>query len=147
MLHVRLQLVVSLGRRMLRPMSEHRVWVQIPALDSQSAATRTKYPIDANALIIYRGDSAYVRFVNAASSEPIARYGDVRVLDDHEVRKFEESLPFLTSARDEEAHEEAHKALRLGDAISSLTKRLGIRECGGCQRRRSRLNRIVLWRW
>ena len=128
-------------------MNEHRVWIQVPTLDGQSAATRTKYPIDANALIIYRGDSAYVRFANAASGETIARHGDVRVLDDREVRRFEQSLPFLPPPQDDEAHGQARRALRLGDAVSSLTRRLGIRECSGCQRRRSLLNRIVLWRW
>lgn len=143
MCHVRLQLVVSLGRGMLRPMNGHRLWVRMPALASESAATRTKYSIDANALIVYRGDSAYVGFADAESSEPVAQHSDVRVLDDYEARQFEEGLPFLAPVHDEGAHE----VLRLGDAISSLTKRFRIKECGGCQRRRSRLNRIVLWRW
>jgi len=124
-------------------MSEHRMWVKMPALASESAATRTKYSIDANALILYRGENAYVGFADAASSERVAQYSDVRVLDEYETRQFEGSLPFLAPARDDEPPE----VLRLGDAISSLTKRFRIEECGGCQRRRSRLNRIVLWRW
>jgi hypothetical protein len=107
------------------------------------ASTRTKYSLDSSALIIYRGDSAYVRYADTALSETVARYGAVRILDEHEAREFEASLPFLAPAGDEEER----RMLRLGDAISSLTKRLGIRECNSCQRRRSRLNRIVLWRW
>lgn len=33
--------------------------------------------------------------------------------------------------------------LGLGDAISKVTSKLGIRECGGCARRRALLNRVV----
>ena len=30
----------------------------------------------------------------------------------------------------------------LGEVIAAVTKRLGIRECGGCRKRRRRLNRL-----
>lgn len=33
----------------------------------------------------------------------------------------------------------------LGDAVSALTHSLGIKECGGCAKRREWLNRM--WRW
>jgi hypothetical protein len=33
----------------------------------------------------------------------------------------------------------------LGDAVSALTHSMGIKECGGCARRREWLNRM--WRW
>jgi hypothetical protein len=33
----------------------------------------------------------------------------------------------------------------LGDAVHALTHSLGIRECGGCAKRREWLNRM--WRW
>jgi hypothetical protein len=102
-----------------------------------------KYSVDSNALVVYRDDSAYVRFANAASSRPVAQHNDVRVLDEYEARQFEASLPFLAPTPDEEAR----RVLRLGDALSSLTKLFRMNECGGCQRRKSRLNRIVLWRW
>ena len=143
MCHMRLQLVVSLGGRLLRPMNAQRTWVRMPAVAGESASARTKYAIDANALIVYRGDSAYVRFVDAASSQSVAQHGDVRVLDEHEAGRFEASLPFFPSA----SNEEPRRVLRLGDAISSVTKLIRVKECDGCQQRRSRLNRIVLWRW
>jgi len=126
-------------------MSAQRLWVQVPALASESASTRLKYSVDSDALIVYRGDSAYVRFANAATSRPVAQYSDVRVLDEDEARQFETSLPFLAPAP--ASDKKARRVLRLGDALSSLTKLFRMNECGGCQRRRSRLNRIVLWRW
>lgn len=33
----------------------------------------------------------------------------------------------------------------LGDAVSALTHSMGIKECGGCAKRREWLNRM--WRW
>jgi hypothetical protein len=33
----------------------------------------------------------------------------------------------------------------LGDAVSAITHSLGIRECGGCAKRREWLNRM--WQW
>jgi hypothetical protein len=73
----------------------NRMWIQIPAVASESASTRTKYSIDSSALIIYRGDSAYVRYADTALSEPVARYGDVRILDEHEARSSKRACPFL----------------------------------------------------
>lgn len=41
---------------------------------------------------------------------------------------------------------DAQNAVRgLGDAVSALTHSLGIRECGGCARRRAFLNRMWVW--
>jgi len=34
----------------------------------------------------------------------------------------------------------ALRKIRLGDKIAAVTKAAGIRECGGCARRRARLN-------
>lgn len=34
----------------------------------------------------------------------------------------------------------------LGDTIASLTKAVGIKPCGGCEKRRRALNRLVPWR-
>ncbi len=31
----------------------------------------------------------------------------------------------------------------LGDTVSKVTKAMGIKECGGCKRRRERLNKLV----
>lgn len=31
----------------------------------------------------------------------------------------------------------------LGDSIAKVTKKLGIKECGGCRKRRIKLNRLV----
>jgi hypothetical protein len=35
------------------------------------------------------------------------------------------------------------KSRGLGDTISKITKALGIRECGGCAKRRAKLNKLI----
>lgn len=39
--------------------------------------------------------------------------------------------------------EEADELRGLGDVISRVTKKLGIKECGGCKKRREKLNEWV----
>ncbi len=34
----------------------------------------------------------------------------------------------------------------LGDTVSRITKRMGIKECGGCQKRKAKLNEWVKYK-
>lgn len=46
----------------------------------------------------------------------------------------------------EAAEAMADDGIGLGDLVAALTKRLGIRECDGCRRRKAALNRVKLGR-
>jgi hypothetical protein len=115
----------------------------MPALESGTAATHPKYPFEGSALILYRGVTAYVALEDRAAQDEVARHPDVRVLTDSESREFEESLPFPVAPVDPSPD----RPVGLGDVLSWFTRRLRIRECAGCGRRRRRLNEIVVWRW
>jgi hypothetical protein len=146
---VRLQLVVSLGGGLLLAMTSPpqrtsaRSWVVMPALDSGTAATRPKYPLEGNALVLYRGAEAYVALEDRAAQDELAHRADVRLLTDGEALAFEHSLPFLIAPVDRSRD----GRVGLGDVVSWFTRRLGIHECTGCRRRKRRLNRVVVWRW
>lgn len=120
-----------------------RAWVKMPALESMTAAAHPKYVFKGNALVIYRGESAYVAFDDETDRDELAHHSDVHVLTDSEGREFEESLPFPVSP----PTPRRNRVIGLGDVISWLTRRIGIAECSGCGARRGRLNKIVLWGW
>jgi hypothetical protein len=119
-----------------------RVWVEMPAIASATGTARPKYSFEGNALVIYRGETAYVSFEHERAPDELAHHPDVRVLADGEGREFEESLPFPilppTVRR---------RGIGLGDMISWLTGRIGIEECAGCRRRKRQLNRVSVWGW
>lgn len=147
--NLQLQLVVSLGGRLLLAMTSAsqrtsaRSWVAMPTLESGTASTHLKYPLEGNALVLYRGETAYVALEDRTAQDEVARHPDVHVLTDSESREFEESLPFPVAPVDPFPD----RAVRLGDVVSWLTARLRIRECAGCRRRKRRLNEIIVWRW
>ena len=115
----------------------------MPALDGGTAATRPKYPLEGNAFVVYRGAEAYVALEDRAVQDEIVRHVDVRLLSDGEGLAFEQSLPFPIAPVDRSAD----RRIGLGDVVSWFTRRLGIRECTGCRRRKRRMNRVVVWRW
>ena len=119
-----------------------RSWVVVPALDGGTAATRPKYPLEGNALVLYRGAEAYVALEDRAVRDELVRHDDVRLLTDSEALAFEQSLPFPIAPVDR-----WDRRIGLGDVVSWLTRQLGISECTGCRRRKRRLNRVVVWRW
>jgi len=147
--HLQLQLVVPLGDGVLLAMTQAAtpgvLWVEMPAIDSQTASTHPKYPFAADALVIYRADSAFVALNDEHIRDELASYPDVRVLSEKERREFEGSLPFqgplVVGTRSD-----VGRAVGLGDLVSSITTRLGIRECSGCRNRKSRLNSIIVWK-
>jgi len=153
---LQLQLVVHLGRwllqRVTRAMSVHS-WIQMPVSDSTTSEEplRPRYPIEGNALLIYRGDRVY------AALEPkvvdrFTQLPNVRRLTSDEASNLEATLPggggSLTDRHmhpSQAAVDESSGHLGLGDAVSWLTSRMGIQECGACNRRRKKLNKIAIW--
>jgi hypothetical protein len=103
---------------------------------------RLKYDLEANAFVIYRGDTAFVAFEDDAAPEKLVHYSDVRALSDEEGRTFEEGLPFALSPP-----ERRSRRIGLGDLISWLAGAAGIRECAGCRERGRRLNNVPVWGW
>jgi hypothetical protein len=116
--------------------------VEIPTLGNTTADPRLKYDLEANAFVIYRGEKAFATFEDEAVPEQLLHHSDVRVLSDDEGRRFEETLPAPMGPP-----ERRPRRTGLGDLISWLTIRVGIRECAGCGRRRKRLNKIAVWGW
>ena len=124
-----------------------RQWIQMPAADGATPLgqpTRPKYPVDASALLVYRGSNVYVSFSKDAGDSEVLKQPDVRRLTPDEVRRLEESFPFPLPVPGVHRH---GGPVRLGDLVSGLTGRLGIAECRGCQRRRTFLNNLVVWGW
>jgi hypothetical protein len=147
--NVQLQLVVPLGVRLLLAMTSSsrrvggRSWIAMPALEGGTAAVHLKYPLEGNALVLYRGETAYVALEDRTAQDKVVRHPDVHLLTDRESREFEESLPFPAVPLDPAPD----GAVRLGDVVSWLTTRLRIRECADCRRRKRRLNKIGVWGW
>jgi len=145
MCYMRLQLVVSLGCWLLRPMTTRpraKAWVKMPVVDATTAPS-PKYSIDTNALVIYRNGSAYVSFEDDVASK-LAHHSDVHLLSDAEAREFEQRLPFPLAP---DVGERRGRVVGLGDLFAAVTRTLGLRECGGCRRRKARLNKLPVWRW
>ena len=123
--------------------STSRRWVKMPTVSSTTATALPKYSIDANAFVVYRDTSAYVSFEKEAAQDQLTHHEDVRVLSEGEAREFERTLPFHLP--DLDAH--SNRVTGLGDLVSALARVLGIRECSGCRRRKTTMNRIPIWGW
>jgi hypothetical protein len=117
--------------------------MEVPTLGDAVGTPRPKYSFEVNALVIHRGDKAYVVLEDEAARAGFAHYSDVRLLTDEEGRKFEESLPYPMPPQSEKRQ----NRVGLGDVISRLAKLVGLEECGDCRKRRQRLNRIPVWGW
>lgn len=119
-----------------------RSWLEMPTHGSATADPRPKYELEADALVIYRGDAVFVALQDEAVQENLVRHVDVRALSDEEGREFEASLPVPLAPP-----ERPTGRIGLGDLVSWFARRVGIRECAGCRKRRRGLNRIPVWGW
>jgi hypothetical protein len=141
-------LVVQVGDWVLRSVKARphptlsRSWVEVPTLGSTTSDPRLKYDLEASALVIYRGDKAFVAFEDEAVPEQLLGHSDVRALSDDDARRFEESLPVPIAPPQRRT-----RRAGLGDLISWAARGMGLRECAGCGRRRERLNKIPVWGW
>jgi hypothetical protein len=163
---MQLRLVVQVGSWLLRSVGDEAeviggdtimttaTWLEMPVAQSltTAAAARPRYAVEGNALLIYRGDKVYVAMKEATATEDLSQQPEVRRLSDGEAQELEASLPGIGAARlnglgagrTNPAAE--YNLLLLGDLISWVTAKLGIRQCRACNRRRQRLNRIAIWR-
>jgi hypothetical protein len=122
-----------------------RHWIEMPVVadDDNPRTARPKYPVDTSALLVYRGPKVYVSF-SGHGDRGTTGHPDIRRLTSAEAQAFEDSFPFPLPSP---GAWPAPGPLRLGDLVSRATQRAGITECSGCQRRRSLLNRLVVWGW
>lgn|SRR5215207_8300026 len=123
-------------------------WLQMPAISDGEGpiAVRPKYSVDADALLIYRGSNVYMMVQDDRARAGLTSYPDVRVLTALESHGFEESLPFPVATRTA-GMRTGTAGVQLGDLVHRVTRRLGIQHCAGCRKRRTALNRVVVWGW
>lgn len=130
------------------------VWVEMPVSEDTSPGkpTRPRHTIKGNALLVYRNDKVYVALKEAEAADTLLLQSDVRQLTADEAQRIEESLPGIGAARLHSLgarsadSQSRHGRLGLGDLVSWVTSRLGIRECDACGRRKKRLNSLTIWR-
>jgi hypothetical protein len=124
----------------------HHSWIEMPAAGSGAAddPVRAKYALRGGAFLIHQGGKVYVMCRDQLARTDALEHADCRELSSDESRAFEETLPFpLAPALFADRHH-TRGAVGLGDLVSWLTRKLGIAECSGCQRRKRWLNRAVL---
>jgi hypothetical protein len=114
----------------------------MPSAADSTGGTRPKYAPGADAFVVHRGEQAYVSLADEAARTELALNPDVHILTGNEGVAFEHDLPFpmppLAARRD---------TVGLGDVVSRITGRIGIRECSGCQGRRERMNALRVRKW
>lgn len=133
-------------------------WLEMPVAYSPEAkkSVAPKYAIDGNAVVLYKKDRAYVGFAMGDAIAELLAYADVRAITSAELEALQESFGISPSTvehlfnRTDGLHQRIGRAasrIGLGDAVAAVTHRLGIRECNGCARRRSALNRLTIQPW
>lgn len=115
-------------------------WLAMPAVDGGTMSARPKYALDASAFVIYQGGDAYVALKSRRHRQRLLKNPDVRLLRGAYAEAFEDSLPFPVQRA-------ASQSIGLGDLVSWVASRVGIRECEPCRRRKVRLNEVRVWGW
>lgn len=108
---------------------------------------RPKQEIVGDATLVYRGRHVYVSFKDENNALAVAKQPETRRLTPNEVRKLEDSLPFplLSLASRQDSDPARAKPVGLGDVVAWLMRKVGIEECESCGKRKSWLNRFVIW--
>lgn len=133
-------------------------WLEMPVAYSCDAAQSVgpKYAIDGSAVVLYKKDRAYVGLARGEAIAALLAHADVHAIPSAEMERLEElsgvspsTVEHLLKRTGGWGHRIGRAASRvgLGDAVAAITHRLGIRECSGCARRRSVLNRLTIRRW
>lgn len=131
-------------------------WLEVPVQPpSQGNGSPAPKYGTGNAVVVYGTDSAYVGTADAETVRTLTSHPDVRLLSPDDLRTIEPfpGLPLTWESLENQVpgrgghHHRRGRAIGLGDVISAITRRAGIPECGGCARRRTGLNRIVVWGW
>jgi len=130
-------------------------WIEMPVVSNPAllgGSARPQYDVPGNAILVYRGEKVYVASQSERAAEELGQLVGVRQLSVDEARVLEASLPGVGIARLHSLGSDSHsmsstgKRLRLGDAVTWITRRLGIQECDACRQRKEKLNRIAWWR-
>ena len=129
-----------------------RLWIEMPAVGTGTPddPVRSKYPVQGKAFLIHQEGKIYVIFRDERARDEGIRHEDCRRLTPDQAPAFEESLPFPLPPHlfpYDHNHNNRSRPVGVGDIVARLTRRAGIAECGGCQRRKRWLNRIVVWGW
>jgi len=132
-----------------------RTWIEMPVVRTTGVGhpDRPKYAPQTSSLLVYRASKVYVGLPNAGAASEVLKHSDVRLLTRTEAREFEEGLPFSPlPGRDARGDFQGRTSMSelwqvgLGDLVLWVAHRLGIAECSGCRKRRTLLNRVVVWR-
>jgi hypothetical protein len=124
-------------------------WASMPLVEDADQGAiaygaRPKYRIEAGT-VIHHGDRAYFPLIPDSDKEELLQHSDVHTLTDSEVKELEQRLPYpLPSPVSQEPAINPKGKMGLGDLIAKVTHFLGIRECGGCRKRRRWFNRISI---
>lgn len=136
-------------------------WLEMPMRrpDDPEQAIGPKYAIPGNAVVLYRNDRAYACLTDADTIESLLTNPDVHIVSTARRARLQESFSVDLSAVERLANHPTHSGtpawaraadrIGLGDVVTAVTHALGIKECGGCRRRRRVLNRLTLprrWR-
>jgi hypothetical protein len=125
------------------------LWIEMPVAGSGAAGdpVRAKYTIEANAFLVHRGGKVYVMCPDQGAREATLRHADCRQLTPLEVTGLEEELPFPVTPDLVARPRRTARTLGLGDAVTWVTRKLGMAECDACRKRRRLLNRVAVWGW
>lgn len=133
-------------------------WLVMPVTYSDSWSPRPKYPIDDDAVVIYRNRRAYVGLRTASPEVGLSSHSDVHEITATQVEQLQaSSVMNLGDAANhvlaQGDHRFGNRTIRaahrvgLGDVVALVTRRLGLTECPSCTRRRKGLNRIRMPRF
>lgn len=137
-----------MSREVKERIIEDKTWIEMPIVGGATGThVRPKYPIESDAMLVYRGERVYVLLGNRVAMAQAHRHEDVRLMTPDESHVLEKRVPFPLTAAPLFHHNHGRPPLRLGDAIAYLAWRIGVAECAGCRRRRTSLNRLVIWGW
>jgi len=125
-----------------------RAWIEMPVVPNETGDgwARPKYPIESSATLIHRDGKVYVAFEDETARQEAAQQPDCRLLTSTEGRELEDSFPFPIASPGQQ-HVDENQPVGLGDAVAWLASRVGIEECGPCQKRKRWLNRLIIWGW
>jgi hypothetical protein len=128
--------------------SNGRVWIEVPCVGTGAPddPRRSLYPIEGNAFIVHQRGQVYVLFREESLLAEVETRPDCHRLTPKEVHTFESTLPFSLPPqifnRDNRVG-----PVGLGDIVALLARSAGVRECGGCKRRKRWLNQFIVWGW
>jgi hypothetical protein len=127
---------------------EDRVWIKVPAtgIGTDADPVRAKTQVEGTAFLVHHEGNVYITFRDDVDYARTIRQSDCYQLTREEGRAFEETLTFPLPDRLFPDRANVQR-VGLGDVVAWVARTIGITECGQCQQRRRKLNRIIVWGW